>query len=161
MTTRVLFICMGNICRSPTAEIVFREIARREFPQLQLEVDSAGTHSYHVGEPPDPRSIDAAKRRGYDLTPLRARQVTPADFDRFDFLFAMDADNHSRLLAMAPAASAARAVRFLEFASYPYERDVPDPYYGDRAAFERVLDLLEQASRAALMQLSGKVQPRV
>ncbi len=152
---------MGNICRSPTAEVVFREIARREFPQLDLEVDSAGTHAYHVGEPPDPRSIDAAKRRGYDLTPLRARRVEPADFDRFDLLFAMDTDNHSRLLEIAPAARAARAVRFLEFASHPDRRDVPDPYYGDREAFELVLDLLEQASRAALLQLSGSVQPRV
>lgn len=152
---------MGNICRSPTAEVVFREIARREFPQLDLEVDSAGTHAYHIGEPPDPRSIDAAKRRGYDLTPLRARRVEPADFDRFDLLFAMDADNHSRLLEIAPAARAARAVRFLEFASHPDRRDVPDPYYGDREAFELVLDLLEQASRAALLQLSGSVQPRV
>lgn len=152
---------MGNICRSPTAEVVFREIARREFPQLDLEVDSAGTHAYHIGEPPDPRSIDAAKRRGYDLTPLRARRVEPADFDRFDLLFAMDADNHSRLLEIAPAARAARAVRFLEFASHPDRRDVPDPYYGDREAFELVLDLLEQTSRAALLQLSGSVQPRV
>lgn len=161
MTRRVLFVCMGNICRSPTAEVVFREIARREFPQLDLEVDSAGTHAYHIGEPPDPRSIDAAKRRGYDLTPLRARRVEPADFDRFDLLFAMDADNHSRLLEIAPAARAARAVRFLEFASHPDRRDVPDPYYGDREAFELVLDLLEQTSRAALLQLSGSVQPRV
>lgn len=152
---------MGDICRSPTAEVVFREIARREFPQLDLEVDSAGTHAYHVGEPPDPRSIDAAKRRGYDLTPLRARRVEPADFDRFDLLFAMDTDNHSRLLEIAPAARAARAVCFLEFASHPDRRDVPDPYYGDREAFELVLDLLEQASRAALLQLSGGVQPRV
>jgi protein-tyrosine phosphatase len=87
--------------------------------------------------------------------------VEPADFDRFDLLFAMDADNHSRLLEIAPAARAARAVRFLEFASHPDRRDVPDPYYGDREAFELVLDLLEQASRAALLQLSGGVQPRV
>lgn len=161
MTTRVLFVCMGNICRSPTAEVVFRDIARREFPQLKLEVDSAGTHAYHVGEPPDPRSIDAARRRGYDLTPLRARRVNPSDFDRFDHLFAMDADNHSRLLEIAPAARATRAVRFLEFASNDDRRDVPDPYYGDREAFEFVLDLLEQASRAVLVQLSGRVQRRV
>ncbi len=86
MTTQILFVCMGNICRSQTAEVVFRDIATREFPQLKLEVDSAGTHASHVGEPPDPRSIDAARRRGYDLTPLRARRVNPSDFERFDLL---------------------------------------------------------------------------
>jgi protein-tyrosine phosphatase len=152
---------MGNICRSPTAEVVFRDIARREYPQLMLEVDSAGTHAYHVGDAPDLRSIDAARRRGYDLTPLRARKVSREDFDRFDLLFAMDADNHSRLLEMAPVARLARAVRFLEFASHPDRLDVPDPYYGDHDAFERVLDLLEQASRVALAKLDGAAQPRV
>ncbi len=161
MTRRILFVCMGNICRSPSAEVVFRDIANREFPQLKLEVDSAGTHAYHVGEPPDPRSIDAARRRGYDLTPLRARKVSREDFDRFDLLFAMDADNHARLIEMAPVARTSRAVRFLEFASHPDRLDVPDPYYEDRVAFELVLDLLEQASRAALAKLDGAAQPRV
>jgi len=158
---RVLFVCMGNICRSPTAEVVFRELARREFPHLTVEVDSAGTHGYHLGEPPDPRSIEAARRRGYDLTPLRARRVMREDFERFDWLFAMDADNHSRLLEIAPAAKTDRARLFLEFASHPDRLDVPDPYYGGPEGFERVLDLLEDASRVALARLGGGAQPRV
>ena len=161
MTTRILFVCMGNICRSPTAEVVFREIARRDFPAISLEVDSAGTHGYHIGDPPDPRSIDAARRRGYDLRSLRARKVLREDFDRFDMLFAMDADNHARLLEIAPVSRASRAIRFLEFAAYPDRLDVPDPYYGDAEAFEEVLDLLEAASRSAVARLSGLAQPRV
>lgn len=152
--SRILFVCMGNICRSPSAEAVLRELARREFPQLQLSVDSAGTHGYHTGEPPDPRSIAAGRARGYDLTPLRARKVDREDFHRFDWLLAMDAANLARLHELSPAGTANRARLFLEFAGEIERRDVPDPYYGEPADFELVLDLLESASRRLLQQLA-------
>ena len=152
--SRILFVCMGNICRSPSAEVVLRELARREFPQLQLSVDSAGTHGYHIGEPPDPRSIAAGRARGYDVAPLRARKVDREDFHRFDWLLAMDESNLTRLQELAPADSAQRARLFLEFAGESVRRDVPDPYYGEAADFELVLDLLENASRRLLRQLT-------
>lgn len=152
--TRILFVCMGNICRSPSAEAMLRALARRDFPQLQLEVDSAGTHDYHVGEPPDPRSIAAGRKRGYDLAPLRARQVTSEDFARFDWLLAMDAANLSRLRQLAPTGKLERARLFLEFAGETSRIDVPDPYYGDTADFELVLDLLEVASQRLLHRLT-------
>lgn len=145
---------MGNICRSPSAEAVLRELARLEFPQLQLSVDSAGTHGYHIGEPPDPRSIAAGRARGYDLTPLRARKVDREDFHRFDWLLAMDEANLARLHELAPTGSAGRARLFLEFTGERVQRDVPDPYYGEAADFELVLDLLEGASRRLLHQLA-------
>lgn len=157
--TRILFVCMGNICRSPSAEAVLRELARREFPQLQLKVDSAGTHGYHVGEPPDPRSIAAGRARGYDLAPLRARKVESEDFRRFDWLLAMDEANLARLHDLAPAGSVGRAQLFLEFAGESERRDVPDPYYGEAADFELVLDLLESASRRLLRQLAASNRP--
>lgn len=156
MTRRVLFVCMGNICRSPTAEAVFREIARREFSAIALEIDSAGTHGYHVGDPPDPRSIEAGRRRGYDLSALRARRVTRDDFYRFDFLLAMDDDNYARLLEIAPPTEVHRAQLFLELAAHPHRRDVPDPYYGGVEGFEEVLDLIELASRRLLERLSRR-----
>lgn len=155
--THILFVCTGNICRSPSAEVVLRELARREFPQLQLTIDSAGTHDYHLGEPPDPRSIAAGRTRGYDLVPLRARQVTSGDFERFDWLLAMDRSNLSRLRELAPANRAERARLFLEFAGEHSRVDVPDPYYGMAADFERVLDLLENASRRLLRRLTESI----
>jgi protein-tyrosine phosphatase len=151
--TRVLFVCMGNICRSPTAEAVLREIARREAPGLALEVDSAGTHGYHTGSPPDERAMAAARRRGYDLSALRARVVEPGDFARFDFVIAMDEEIHERLQGMAPRTHAARVALFLEFAPALGRRDVPDPYYGGAAGFEDVLDLVEEGARGLLAAL--------
>src|ERR1700752_472910 len=114
--TRVLFVCLGNICRSPTAEAVLRAVAAREAPELDLEVDSAGTAGYHVGEPPDPRTRQAAARRGYDLGALRARVVEPADFERFDLILAMDRENLGALRRRAPASARERLRLFLEFA---------------------------------------------
>ena len=148
------------ICRSPSAEAVLRELTRREFPQLQLSVDSAGTHGYHVGEPPDPRSIAAGRARGYDLTSLRARKVEREDFHRFDWLLAMDEANLAQLIVLAPTDSAGRARLFLEFAGESERSDVPDPYYGEAADFELVLDLLENASRRLLRQLAGSTRRR-
>jgi protein-tyrosine phosphatase len=144
---RILFVCLGNICRSPSAEAVLREIAAREAPELGIEVDSAGTAGYHIGEPPDERSQEAARRRGYDMTPLRARIVEPEDFERFDLILAMDRNNLATLRRRAPVAVRERVRLFLEFAPDAGATEVPDPYYGGATGFEQVLDLVEAASR--------------
>jgi len=154
-STSVLFVCMGNICRSPTAEGVLRHLARREAPELRLVIDSAGTHGYHIGEPPDPRSQAAALRRQIDLSPLRARLFERADFDRFDLVLPMDEDNRRRVLALSPPDAANRVRLFLDFARGQPLREVPDPYYGETGAFEQVLDLVELASRGLLEHLQG------
>jgi protein-tyrosine-phosphatase/RimJ/RimL family protein N-acetyltransferase len=154
---RVLFVCMGNICRSPTAEAVFREYVRRHAPDLELEIDSAGTHDYHVGEPPDPRALRAAASRGLDLSGLRARQVEQADFDRFDLILAMDRLNYATLLDRSPPQFHPRIRRLLEFAKQTDREDVPDPYYGGAKGFEEVLDLLEDAASGLLAELRRKV----
>lgn len=147
---RVLFVCMGNICRSPTAEGVFRHLARREGLETRLDIDSAGTHGYHVGHPPDARAQAAALSRGYDLSMIRARQVDSADFELFDWVLAMDSANLHVLRADCPPRYAARVHRFLDFSeAYPGE-DVPDPYYGGSGGFERVLDMVEDAARGLL-----------
>ena len=150
---KVLFVCMGNICRSPTAEGVFRAHASRLAPALDIEFDSAGTHAYHVGEPPDPRSIDAAARRGIDLTDLRARQVSNDDFERFDLIVAMDGLNHATLLDRSPPEHHACIRTLLEFAGRTAPADVPDPYYGDARGFDEVLDLVESAAEGLLAEL--------
>ena len=157
---RILFVCLGNICRSPTAEGVLRWMAAREAPGLQLEIDSAGTADYHIGEPPDRRSQRAALKRGIDISGLRARQVTEHDFDRFDLILAMDAANLRELQAMKPRGARTTLKLFLEYAPQLKLRDVPDPYYGDAAAFEQVLDLAVAASRELLDVLQeGAQQP--
>jgi protein-tyrosine phosphatase len=150
---RVLFVCLGNICRSPTAEGVFRHLLRQEAPELQVEVDSAGTADYHLGEPPDLRSQRAAMRRGIDLGGLRARQVTSADFARFDLILAMDRANLLELEAMRPKSSRARVRLFLEYAPELGRLEVPDPYYRDASGFEEVLDFSAAASRGLLADL--------
>jgi protein-tyrosine phosphatase len=153
---RVLFVCMGNICRSPTAEGVFREFARRHAPDLELEVDSAGTHDYHVGEPPDPRALKAASTRGLDISGLRARQVEAADFERFDLILAMDRLNYETLRERSPPAFRSRIRLLLEFADDASREDVPDPYYGGPQGFEEVLDLLEEAAAGLLAEVRRK-----
>ena len=150
---KILFVCMGNICRSPTAEGVFREHARRHAPGLDIEVDSAGTHAYHVGEPPDPRTIAAATRRGIDLTGLRARQVHDDDFERFDLILAMDRLNHATLLDRCPTEHHERIRTLLEFAGKTAPADVPDPYYGGAKGFDDVLDLVESAAEGLLAEI--------
>ena len=150
---RILFVCLGNICRSPTAEAVVRAIAAREAPELTLELDSAGTADYHVGQPPDPRTRAAAARRGYDLSALRARVIEPADFERFDLILAMDGENLKALRRRAPTHAQQRLRLFLEFAAESDPRDVPDPYYGGPNGFEEVLDLIEEATRGLLAHL--------
>lgn len=151
--TRVLFVCMGNICRSPTAEAVVRDFARR-VAGVDLDVDSAGTHGYHVGDAPDERSIAAARRRGFDLGTLRARVVEAEDFERFDLVLAMDAAVLERLQELAPRRYANRLQLFLDFAPALGRRDVPDPYYGGAAGFEEVLDLVEEGARGLLAALA-------
>lgn len=146
---------MGNICRSPTVEEVARRLAAREAPHLDLTFDSAGTAGYHIGEAPDRRSQRHARARGYDISGLRARRLTAEDFHRFDLLLAMDDDNLTNMLALAPAALAGRARLFLSCRADGRERDVPDPYYGGAADFETVIDLAEEGSRALFSALSG------
>jgi protein-tyrosine phosphatase len=150
---RILMVCLGNICRSPTAEGVFRQLLTQVAPDLQVEVDSAGTAGYHVGEPPDPRSRRAAMSRGVDLSTLRARRVAIRDFACFDLILAMDRDNLRVLEAMRPEGSRARVQLFLEYAPDLGRLEVPDPYYGDASGFEEVLDLSTAASRGLIAAL--------
>lgn len=157
--TAILFVCMGNICRSPTAEGVFRRKAREQAPTLSLQVDSAGTHAYHIGGAPDERAQAAARSRGYDLSALRARVVESEDFARFDYVLAMD-DNNLRLLqAQCPREHRSRVQLFLEYASEASERVVPDPYYGEKDGFSHVLDLVEDASDGLIAHLQGTSKP--
>lgn len=151
---RILFVCLGNICRSPTAEAVLREQARRLSPGLVEEVDSAGTGNYHIGEPPDRRTQAAARKRGYDLSALRARQVTAGDFTRFDLVLAMDARNLSDLRKLAPKGLAHRARMFLGDSSGGEPREVPDPYLGVATDFDEVVDIVEQGVGELLAQLA-------
>jgi low molecular weight protein-tyrosine phosphatase len=157
---KVLFVCMGNICRSPTAEGVFREHVRRHAPDIDIEIDSAGTHDYHVGEPPDPRTVKAAARRGIDLSSLRARQVQDEDFERFDLILAMDRLNHATLLDRSPPEHHARIRTLLEFAGAAAPTDVPDPYYGDAKGFDEVLDLVESAAAGVLREVRSRMRRR-
>jgi protein-tyrosine phosphatase len=152
---KVLFVCLGNICRSPTAEGVARHLALREAPHLQLSFDSAGTADYHIGDPPDSRSRQAAAARGYDISGLRARQLQPDDFRRFDLLLAMDENNLRDMLLLAPAGLEERARLFLSYAPALNRRAVPDPYYGGADGFETVLDLAEHGSRALFVALAA------
>ena len=141
----VLFVCTGNICRSPTAEGVLRAKAKTRGVAGQVRIDSAGTHDYHVGEAPDPRAIRHAQRRGYDLSALRARQVTRRDFTDFDHVLAMDRGHLDILRALEPAGARARVALLLEHSLAWRGEDVPDPYYGGAADFDEVLDRVEEA----------------
>ncbi|NJD08632.1 MAG: low molecular weight phosphotyrosine protein phosphatase [Methylococcaceae bacterium] len=142
----VLFVCMGNICRSPTAEGVFTKLVSERGLSHRFRIDSAGTHDYHVGKPPDRRAQVAAAGRGVDLSRLRARQVRLVDFDTFDYILVMDRENFQDLTALFPAGDVARVGLFLDYAPQLGLQEVPDPYYGGAQGFERVLDLVEVAS---------------
>lgn len=154
----VLFVCMGNICRSPTAEGVFRAMAERAGQARRLRIDSAGTHDYHVGEPPDPRAIGTALRRGYDLRKLRAREIAPRDYTRFDWILAMDAHNLKEIARRQPREFTGHTGLLLDLAPGLEHREVPDPYYGGPEGFERVLDLIESASEALLEQIAARTE---
>ena len=148
----VLFVCMGNICRSPTAEGVFRHMAEQAGVADRVEIDSAGTHAYHINEPPDRRAQAAAERRGISMSDIRARRVQADDFQRFDYIIAMDRDNLALLTEWSDAEHQDKIRLFLDYAS-TQEDEVPDPYYGGASGFERVLDLVEDASRGLLATL--------
>jgi len=145
--TRILFVCTGNICRSPTAEGVMRALLEEAGLSTRIEIDSAATHNYQIGSQPDPRTQSAARKRGYDLSTQRARKVTPEDFDRFDLVLAMDAGHVRLLRQVSPPEHHGKILLFLD-------RDVPDPYYGDAEDFERVLDLAEEGSRIWIARLA-------
>jgi protein-tyrosine phosphatase len=149
----VLFVCMGNICRSPTAEGVFRERARAAGLAERLFVDSAGTHDYHVGSPPDARARGAARGRGYDLSDLRGRQVERGDFETFDYVLAMDGENLGNLLRICPDGLSHKVRLFLSFSQRYHGQEVPDPYYGGPDGFERVLDMIEDAADGLIAEI--------
>jgi len=150
---KVLFVCTGNICRSPTAEGVFRKLVAGAGLNHAVVIDSAGTHGYHVGEPPDERSCAAALKRAIDISAQRARRVSRADFAEFDLILAMDRGHYRALRAMAPPQAAERVRLFLDYAPELGVEDVPDPYYGGPDGFEDVLDLIETAAERLLDDL--------
>ncbi|MAF83523.1 MAG: low molecular weight protein-tyrosine-phosphatase [Gammaproteobacteria bacterium] len=150
---KVLFVCMGNICRSPLAEGHFRQLLTERAGHLGISVDSAGTYGYHAGSPPDPRAQEAASRRGLDISMLVARSVIESDFARFDYILAMDQDNLADLLEKADPAYHDRIRLFLDYSPAHAGLDVPDPYYGGKTGFERVLDLIETAADGLLAEL--------
>jgi protein-tyrosine phosphatase len=160
---KVLFVCTGNICRSPTAEAVFRAKAAMRGLSDRVFADSAGTHGYHVGDPPDPRSCEAARRRGYPMTGMFARKVNAEDFRAFDLVVAMD-EGHFRLLRrLAPAETRGKLRVFMDLVREATHRDVPDPYYGGPDGFEDVLDIVEAGVDALLDEVEemiSKSEPR-
>ena len=151
----VLFVCMGNICRSPTAEGYFRHIVEEAGLSDKIKIDSAGTHAYHIGSPPDHRAQAAASKRGIDLSTLRGRKVENKDFNNFDYVLGMDNSNHSDLQEVA-GGNTDNLFMFLEFSDNFSETEVPDPYYGGDQGFEHVLDLIEDASRGLLNDIKEK-----
>ena len=150
---KVLFVCMGNICRSPTAEGVFRHKVNAAGLDNRIHIDSAGTHAYHVGNPPDERAQEAALKRGFDLSAQRARQVKTGDFEKYDYVIAMDMSNEDDLYALCPQGLEDRIHLFLRFAANSRAKEVPDPYYGGGKGFETVLDLVEDAADGLIAHL--------
>ncbi|NOT84818.1 MAG: low molecular weight phosphotyrosine protein phosphatase [Methylococcaceae bacterium] len=143
---KVLFVCMGNICRSPTAEGVFTQLVAEQKLQAFFEIDSAGTHAYHVGAPPDLRAQKAANERGLDLSKQRARKVRLEDFETFDYILVMDGNNYDLLMEECPVEQQHKVQYFLNYEPSLKTRDVPDPYYGGQYGFEKVLDLTAAAA---------------
>jgi len=156
---KVLFVCMGNICRSPTAEGVFAKLLKEQNLEAYFGIDSAGTHAYHIGEPPDPRALHAALERDIQLTHIRSRKVEMGDFEDFDFLLAMDDDNYATLMDVCPDEYKDKVSYFLDYAPHLGTREVPDPYFGGKYGFERVLDMIEAASSGflSMLQKTGSI----
>ena len=152
-TVKVLFVCMGNICRSPTAQGVFDRLVTEADLSAHVLTDSAGTYAYHVGEPPDKRATEAAQRRGVDLSTQRARRVSSEDFEVFDYVLAMDSSNYEDMLEICQPEQAPKLRLFLEFAPGLGIDEVPDPYYGGATGFERVLDMIEEAAAGLLAEI--------
>lgn len=153
-------VCMGNICRSPMAEGILRRAVRDAGMEHLVEVDSAGTHAYHVGDAPDQRAQQAAQQRGADISQLRGRRVADADFDRYDYILAMDGDNYNRLIQRAPARHRGKIRRLLSFSRKYPNLDVVDPYYGGPQGFEENLDMIEDAVQGLLKEISGESRQR-
>ncbi len=154
--TRILMVCLGNICRSPLAQGVMEQRLRKSGLFHSVTVDSAGTQGYHLGESPDPRAVEAAARRGYDLSGQRARRVRDGDFQSFDYILAMDQDNLQQLVARCPGAEVDRLKLLLDFAPGPDGEEVPDPYYGGEDGFERALDLIEAAVDGLILEIKSR-----
>ncbi|MBA2375100.1 MAG: low molecular weight protein-tyrosine-phosphatase [Rubrobacteraceae bacterium] len=151
---RVLFVCLGNICRSPVAQGVFEELVKREALDDEIFADSAGTGTWHLGHPPDERAAESALRRGLDISSQKARRLSPDDFDRFDYVLTMDKENFRKVSSMASGEAEVRP--FLDYAKDSPESEVPDPYFGGGRGFERVLDLVEEASEGLLEEIKKK-----
>jgi protein-tyrosine phosphatase len=156
VTHRILFVCLGNICRSPMAEGVFRRVAEEEGLINRFEIDSAGLGDWHIGHAPDHRAQKAARSRGADISSQSARQVVDEDFARFDLLLVMDRSNYAELKARAPHEARAKIRPFLDFAPHVGTRDVPDPFFGGTEGFDHALDLIEAAARGLLASLTGE-----
>ena len=156
---RVLFCCMGNICRSPTAQGVFAHLVRRRSLEWMIEVDSAGTHGYHIGSAPDPRALSAALKRGIDISDQRARMLTSADFAEFDYVLVMDRENMAIAEEICSPTHAEKLQLLLSYAPHLGIEEVPDPYYGGAAGFERVLDMIEAASEGLLNRILERHGP--
>jgi protein-tyrosine phosphatase len=152
----VLFVCMGNICRSPTAHGIFRRLVEQEGLEDHILIDSAGTHAYHIGKPPDERAQATALKRGFDLSDLRARQAAAADFEEYDYVLAMDRENHEILASLCPAGYEERLSLFLAYAPDLGIEEVPDPYWGGEQGFEQVFDMLEAASLGLLEEIRSR-----
>jgi len=153
MKTHILFVCLGNICRSPTAQGVFEQIVKQQQLDHLMNIDSAGTHAYHIGKQPDPRSQAAAKKRGVNLSTQRARKAEAMDFERFDYILAMDRSNYENLQKLADETQQQKLHLFMQFSEQWTVDEVPDPYYGGSQGFERVLDMVEDASNGLLAHI--------
>ena len=152
---KVLFVCMGNICRSPMAEGVFRHMVEQEGLAHIIKTDSAGTHAYHIGERPDKRAQETSKSHGVDISDLKARKAVIKDFHQFDYILAMDSDNYELLSDLSPEGMESCLSLFLDFAAELDKADVPDPYYGGIKGFEYVYDLVEAASTGLLEDIKN------
>ncbi len=150
---KVLFVCLGNICRSPTAHGTFRKLVQDQNLGREISIDSAGTAPYHVGKAPDSRAQATARERGIDISDLRARQIKSSDFHEFDYILAMDRDNLEDLMSIRPSDSRANVALFLSYANDMRFEEVPDPYYGGQAGFDLVFDLASDASEALLKEV--------
>ena len=153
VTHRLLFVCLGNICRSPMAEGAFRHVAAEQGVLDRFEIDSAGLGSWHVGQAPDHRAQKAADQRGIDISGQSARQIRSSDFTSFDLLLAMDGSNYGELVQLAPKSERHKIRRFLDFAPHAGTKDVPDPFFGEAEGFDRALDLIDEAARGLLAEL--------